>query len=100
LRQAREGADTGNAETVLAGDVFYDADVAARSEAILAAAASRGAEVLIGDPWRAPLPVGRLTVLADYAVSEREGLPPARASVFAFGSREERIAPQLTPLPA
>ena len=46
------------ADVVLAGDVFYDRDMAARVEPFLLAAHRRGALVLVGDPQRSFLPKG------------------------------------------
>src|SRR5690606_24912632 len=52
------------ADIVLAGDVFYDAKVAAETLPVLRALASGGAEVLIGDPFRDTLPLDALDLLA------------------------------------
>jgi predicted nicotinamide N-methyase len=60
--------DGGDAETVLAGDVFYDGSFARRMLAFLERAAARGAEVLVGDPGRGHLPVDRLQVVMSYRV--------------------------------
>ncbi|MCC8245959.1 class I SAM-dependent methyltransferase [Saccharothrix luteola] len=45
-------------DVLLAGDVFYDRDMAARVEPFLLAAHRRGALVLVGDPQRSFLPRG------------------------------------------
>lgn len=84
VRAARGDEDGGDAAIVLGGDVFYDPPVAARTIRIFDRAAARGASILVGDPWRAPLPAARLRLLADYRIGERDGLVPSRASVFAF----------------
>ncbi|MCA1953047.1 MAG: methyltransferase [Hyphomicrobiales bacterium] len=55
-------------EVVLAGDVCYEQALAARVFAWLSALATRGAEVLIGDPGRAYLPKDRLDAIATYSV--------------------------------
>ena len=55
------------------GDLFYDAETAARVLRFAQASAARGALVLIGDPGRAHLPVERLEELACYTVSELTG---------------------------
>jgi predicted nicotinamide N-methyase len=60
--------DGGDAEVVLAGDVFYDRDLAARMLGFLRRAAARGARVLVGDPGRAHLPHRWLMVLTSYRV--------------------------------
>jgi predicted nicotinamide N-methyase len=56
------------AQTVLAGDIFYQSDIAERVLAFLEARAAAGASVLIGDPGRSYLPKDRLTKLASYGV--------------------------------
>lgn len=60
------------ADLIAAGDVFYDAVVAARMAPFLTACAAAGAEVLIGDPLRAWLPEG-LQELARYEVPDFGG---------------------------
>ncbi|KOX24636.1 50S ribosomal protein L11 methyltransferase [Saccharothrix sp. NRRL B-16348] len=45
-------------DVLLAGDVFYDRDMAARVEPFLLAAHRRGALVLVGDPQRSFMPAG------------------------------------------
>jgi predicted nicotinamide N-methyase len=100
LRQHRPGESIFDAEVILGGDVFYDPEVADRIIASLESAIAIGAEVLVGDPWRAPLPVGRLRLLADYAISERAGLAPSRASVFAFGAEAGGLPGLHSPLRA
>lgn len=57
-----------DADVVLAGDVFYDADVARSALGFLDRALSRGTRVLVGDPGRAHLPRSRFTLLATYQV--------------------------------
>jgi predicted nicotinamide N-methyase len=61
--------DGGDAEVVLAGDVFYSEAMAGRVLRFLERAAARGARVLVGDPGRAFLPQDRLDVVATYRVS-------------------------------
>lgn len=55
-------------DVVLAGDIFYDRDIAERMTAWLSALHARGALVLIGDPGRSYLPKERLEELACYRV--------------------------------
>jgi predicted nicotinamide N-methyase len=57
-----------DAQTILAGDIFYERDTADRAFAFLARHAARGVIVLIGDPGRSYLPKSRLRQLADYRV--------------------------------
>jgi predicted nicotinamide N-methyase len=65
--------DGGDADVVLAGDVFYSEAIAKRMGPFLHRAAARGAQVLIGDPGRAHLPRDRMTIMASYP-------PPAPAA--------------------
>jgi predicted nicotinamide N-methyase len=55
------------------GDLFYDADTAARILRFAQASAAQGALVLIGDPLRAHLPLDMLAEVAAYSVSELSG---------------------------
>lgn len=74
--------DPPSADLLLAGDVFYAPEVAARVLPFLDRCVAAGIAVLVGDPWRAPLPLDRLTLLAEYSV--RETGTPKRAGVFAY----------------
>ncbi|MGW4211042.1 class I SAM-dependent methyltransferase [Lentzea sp. NPDC004789] len=60
--------DAHGADVVLAGDVFYDAEITALVLPFLTRAAARGALVLVGDPDRAHLPRDRFTAQARYEV--------------------------------
>jgi len=53
---------------VLAGDIFYERDTAARALAFLQKMKALGATVLVGDPGRSYLPKDRMTSLAEYEV--------------------------------
>ncbi len=64
-------------DVVLAGDVFYDRDMARRVLPFLRAAADRGAAVLVGDPQRAHLPHAEFTELASYVVPVHDALESA-----------------------
>lgn len=57
-----------DAQVVLAGDVFYSAEMASRVLAYLDRALARGARVFVGDPGRAYLPRPRLTRLSSHDV--------------------------------
>ncbi len=57
-------------DLVLCGDVFYSAEVAARVLPVLDRARAAGARVLVGDPGRTDLPLGRLVRLAEYRVRD------------------------------
>ncbi len=58
--------DGGDADVVLAGDVFYSEPIAARMWPFLHRAAARGAHVFVGDPERGHLPRDRLAIVASY----------------------------------
>ncbi|OAN58897.1 methyltransferase [Sphingomonas sp. TDK1] len=73
-----------DAEVLLVGDVFYAPDVAAKMTAFLDRCASAGITVLVGDPWRGPLPLERLELLARYDVAETGADKPA--GVFRYNS--------------
>jgi predicted nicotinamide N-methyase len=70
-------------EIILAGDVFYDAAVAARTLPVLSELARRGT-VLVGDPFRRDLPLGHLGQLAEYLVPDMGGGKLVRAGVFSL----------------
>ena len=70
--------DAGDAELVLAGDVFYSAAMANRVLRFLLRAARSGAQVLVGDPGRAFLPRDRFDELAGYDVPVSEALESVR----------------------
>jgi len=55
-------------DVVLAGDICYERDLAARVIGWLEALAERGASVVLGDPGRSYLPKARLTQVAVYEV--------------------------------
>jgi predicted nicotinamide N-methyase len=74
-------------DVVLAGDICYERDLAARVVDWLAGLAGRGARVLVGDPERAYLPKDRLERLATYRVPVTRALEDAEikvSSVFSF----------------
>lgn len=64
------GGDSPDVELMLVGDLFYDPDLATRAEAFLRRCVAAGIAVLIGDPFRAPLPTERLAVVAEYPVAD------------------------------
>ena len=67
----------GEWEVVLAGDVFYDRELAGRLMPWFSALVSRGAVILTGDPGRAYLPPSGLRRLATYAVPVTRDLEDA-----------------------
>jgi len=77
-------------DLVLVGDLFYAADVAARTAAFLDRCLAAGTPALIGDPHRAWLPRERLRKLADYAApdfGDAAQATPTDCAVFAFEAR-------------
>lgn len=78
-------------DLVLVGDLFYDRAVAARATAFLGRCVEGGAQVLVGDPGRAFLPLDRLERVADYPARDfgDSGEDEGRASVFSFRARSD-----------
>lgn len=64
------GGQPPDADLMLVGDLFYDPELAARVLDFLERCRTAGIAVLIGDPWRAPLPADRLRVVAEYPVTD------------------------------
>jgi predicted nicotinamide N-methyase len=80
-------------DVVLAGDCFYDADLARRVLPWLRLARARGIDVLVGDPGRRYLPVDDLVELASYEVrttTELEDLALKRGRVYALPDTARR----------
>ena len=80
------GSDAGW-DVVLAGDVSYERDMAARMTQWLQVLARRGALVLIGDPGRAYLAREKLTAVAWYRIPVTRSLEDAeikRTAVWRF----------------
>ena len=74
-------------EVVLAGDVFYERDMAQRVSDWLYSLSLRGALVLIGDPGRAYLDRERLEAVAEYRVPVTRSLEDCeikRSQVWRF----------------
>jgi predicted nicotinamide N-methyase len=57
-------------DLVVAGDVYYERDLAEKVTAFLERCLAAGIDVLIGDPGRAYLPRSRLRLLAEYPVPD------------------------------
>jgi predicted nicotinamide N-methyase len=55
-------------DVILAGDVFYERELAARAHRWLRLAEAKGIDVLIGDPGRSYLPQDALEAIASYQV--------------------------------
>lgn len=72
-------------DVVLAGDCWYDAELAARVLPWLQRVRDRGIDVLVGDPGRRYLPAGELIALATYDVrttTELEDLDHKQGRVY------------------
>jgi predicted nicotinamide N-methyase len=72
---------------VLAGDIFYERDTAARALAFLHRMRAQQAFVLVGDPGRSYLPQARMIVQAEYQVPVTRDLEDAetkRTKVWAL----------------
>ena len=77
------------AEVILAGDCWYDAELARRVLPWLLRARDQGIEVLVGDPGRRYLPVDELVELAAYPVrttNDLEDLRRTRGHVYRLRS--------------
>ncbi len=80
------GADEGW-DVVLAGDMAYENDMAASLLNWLSTLSRRGAQVFIGDPGRAYLPMERLRAVAEYSVPvtrSLEDMDIRRTTVWRF----------------
>ena len=78
-------------DVILAGDCWYDARLAERVLPWLQRAASRGIDVLVGDPGRRYLPTDELVELASYDVrttTELEDLELRQGRVYAVRATE------------
>jgi len=71
-------------DLILAGDVFYDPEPAARVTPFLTRCRAAGIEVLVGDPRRAPLPMARLRGMVEYRFAETDSGVMRVSEVFAF----------------
>jgi predicted nicotinamide N-methyase len=69
--------DGGDADVVLAGDVFYSPAMASRMMAFIERVTARGATVLVGDPGRDHLPDHRFREVAGYPVAAAGAAPDA-----------------------
>jgi predicted nicotinamide N-methyase len=72
-------------DVLLAGDCWYEADLAGRVLPWLREAERQGIEILVGDPGRAYLPTAELVEIASYDVrttSDVEDLAFTRATVY------------------
>ena len=83
----------GDAEVVLASDVFYQRQLAELALRFLRAAAGAGADVLVADPGRAFVPAASLTALARYQVpvlTAIEDAPVKSVTVYRLSPEENQ----------
>jgi len=76
--------------TVLVGDLFYEAGLAKRVTSFLDRCVRSNVEVLVGDPWRSFLPRSRLQLLAQYPGLDFAKSGPSQQSdnaVFSFAAQ-------------
>ena len=91
-----------DAALLLAGDLFYAPRLAASAKAFFTRCSAAGLDVIIGDPGRAPLPLDRLTKLADALVpdfGDRAGNPCSGAVYVFNASSAYRLAASEPPSP-
>lgn len=65
-------------------DLFYAEDLAQRVLPFLHRCREAGIAVLIGDPYRKPLPLSHLKLVADYEVPDFGSKTPVRSGVFSL----------------
>jgi predicted nicotinamide N-methyase len=83
LLETGPGADAPPVDLVLAGDVFYAPEIAARSLELLTLWQNAGIDVLIGDPFRRDLPLEHLKCIAEHDVADfGSGGALTRSGVF------------------
>lgn len=73
-----------DADLVMVSDLFYDAALARRVLPFLDRCQEAGLRVFIGDPYRKPLPLARLDLLAEYGVPDFGAKTPVRSGVFSL----------------
>jgi predicted nicotinamide N-methyase len=71
-------------DIVAASDLFYAENLAARVLPYLESCASAGITVLVGDPFRRPLPLDRLELIAAYEVPDFGGKAAVRSGVLSL----------------
>ena len=82
-----ETAETTDIDLILAGDVFYNPDVAAHTIALLDSFRARDIEVLVGDPGRRDLPLHLLERIAGYDVPDFGTASTATTSAAVYAYR-------------
>jgi predicted nicotinamide N-methyase len=79
-----DGPAPSDTDLLLVGDLFYEAALAARVLAFCDRCREAGIAILVGDPWRAPLPTHRLHAVAEYRMAETGVAKPC--AVFELGA--------------
>lgn len=72
------------ADLVAVSDLFYAEDLAGRVLPFLERCRAGGIDVLVGDPYRRPLPLARLTLIAEYDVPDFGSKDLVRSGVFSL----------------
>jgi predicted nicotinamide N-methyase len=78
-------------DLIAVGDLFYERELAGRVTAFLDLCLAAGVKILVGDPYRAYLPIPRLRLLAEYAVADfgdARDCAAKASGVFAFEPNE------------
>ncbi len=79
-----DGPPVEGIDLVLAGDVLYERDLAARVVPFLDRCRTAGCEVLLGDPGRGFVPRNRILVVGEYGEDGVDDGPTTSAAVYAF----------------
>jgi predicted nicotinamide N-methyase len=72
------------ADLIAVSDLFYADDLAQRVLPFLDRCLAAGVAILIGDPYRKPLPLSRLELVAEYDVPDFGSRVPVRSGVFSL----------------
>jgi predicted nicotinamide N-methyase len=81
-------------DLIAVGDLFYEQALANRVIAYLDLCLAAGVKILVGDPYRAYLPVQRLRLLAEYAVADfgdSRDCAAKPSAVFAFEETSDAV---------
>ena len=71
-------------DLIAVSDLFYAEDLAGRVMPFLMRCRDAGIAILIGDPFRKPLPLDRLDLIAEYEVPDFGGRTAVRSGVFSL----------------
>jgi predicted nicotinamide N-methyase len=73
-----------DADLIAVSDLFYAEELAARVLPFLERCVAAGCAALVGDPYRKPLPLARLTLIAGYDVPDVGSKSLVRSGVFSL----------------